>query len=660
MLISYSGFAQFPAPYCGPMTFTSTSGVEPITLVNFAGINNSSSAIVGPNDGTTIIAHEDYTTITGNVAAGSAYPIILKGNTAGLYTTYLRVYIDWNQNNDFTDAGESYDVGTIYNSTGEDAVQLTGSIQVPPTAKTGNTRMRIIKRFNGYGTSCQTGAGYGQTEDYNLTVAPLPTDLPDNANIQTPFTATINQGQSVTVYGQVYEGGLTDVDPNITGQAPGINAWVGYSTTDTNPDTWTNWVSATWNSASIGNNDEYQAIIGSNLTPNTYYFATRFQLNGGAYVYGGTNNGFWDGTNKLNGVLTVNPPIPPVNDECFGAISVPVNSTTSCTSVISGTLLAATASSVDAAACGGTEDDDVWFSFVATSTIHTINLNNVAGSTTDLYHSLWTGDCNSLTLVPGTCSDLNSSTPSGLTIGQTYYLRVYSWTATTGQTSTFDVCIGTPPPPPANDDCINAILLTCGSTSSSQTTESASGGTSTSCVGTIGNDIWYKFIGDGDTITVAANATVQEPQVEVYESSDGTCSGFTAGSCFASAGTGSSNVSVNFTSALGKVYYIHIGNWINGDPGVVFDLTLTCALSNTSIDESKFEYYPNPVKNTLNLSYNQEISNVDIFNLMGQKVSSQTINANQGQVDMTNLSNGVYLVKVTSYNQVKTLRVIKE
>ena len=71
--ISFAAFGQFPAPYCGPMTFT--SNVEPITLVNFAGINNTSSATVGQNNGTTIIAHEDYTTLTGNVLAGSTYPI---------------------------------------------------------------------------------------------------------------------------------------------------------------------------------------------------------------------------------------------------------------------------------------------------------------------------------------------------------------------------------------------------------------------------------------------------------------------------------------------------------------------------------------------------------------------------------------------------------
>jgi hypothetical protein len=84
--------------------------------------------------------------------------------------------------------------------------------------------------------------------------------------------------------------------------------WVGYSSTDGNPNTFTNWIPATFNNES-GNNDEYQANLGADLLPGTYYYATRYQLNGGAFVYGATNFGFWNGTDKINGVLTVNPPL---------------------------------------------------------------------------------------------------------------------------------------------------------------------------------------------------------------------------------------------------------------------------------------------------------------------------------------------------------------
>jgi hypothetical protein len=163
MLLGVSAYAQFPAPYCN-ISFTSTNGIEPITLVQFAGINNPSAATIGGN------ALEDFLSLSGDVTAGVTYPITVNGNTGGNYTNYFRVYIDWNQNNDFTDPGESYDLGSIVNNNGTGPV-LTSSIAVPVTALGGTTRMRVMKRFNTYPTGpCQTGAGYGQGEDYTLNV----------------------------------------------------------------------------------------------------------------------------------------------------------------------------------------------------------------------------------------------------------------------------------------------------------------------------------------------------------------------------------------------------------------------------------------------------------------------------------------------------------
>ena len=89
-------------------------------------------------------------------------------------------------------------------------------------------------------------------------------------------------------------------------------------------------------------------------------------------------------------------------------------------------------------------------------------------------------------------------------------------------------------------------------------------------------------------------------------------------------------------------------------------MTVTVTLGNSDFDSASFSYYPNPVKNILNLSYNQEISTVEIFNLLGQKLISNVIKANEAQVEMTNLPRGTYMVKVTSDNRVKTIKVIKE
>ena len=631
---------------------------------------------------------------------------------------------------------------------------------------------------------------------------------PDYVNLQFPATASFAQGGNVTVYGQIYEAGLTDTT---IGQAPGVQVWVGTSTTNTNPNTWTNWVAATFNvETQGGNNDEYQATIGANLTPGTYYYATRFVLNGGNFFYGGINasapnNGsFWDGATFGSGVLTVTAPPAPANDECSGAISLTVNPDYLCGSVTAGTILGATASTVDATACGGTEDDDIWFSFVATSTTHRISILNAAGSTTDMYHSLWSGsDCNSLTLVAGSCSDADVSNPTGLISGRTYYVRVYTWAATAGQTTTFNLCIGTPPPPPTNDNFATPIAITCGNNYTGDTSSPVTLDEDNAPDG-FGADmdapnLWYSFtgIGSAQTITLSLCNSSYDTSVLVYTGTSGNLTLVAGNDDFASCNVTNDSVQskVIFTSDGTTTYYIAVEGWNAGSVGA-FVMDVTCAtltppavanqdcgtsltvlvngldnnsdnsfgtvsstqpscdlfgsiqdvwfsfvaptsglvtalltpttmtslnfniysgdcgsltpvantcnanltaatsevltgltpgttyfvqvwsnsaeqgtftlrlsddgLGNNSFDSRNFTYYPNPVKNTLNLSYNQEISNVQVFNLLGQKVSSNIINANAAQIDMSNLSKGAYMVRVTSNNQVKTIKVIKE
>lgn len=519
------------APYCGPITFT--NNVEPITLVNFAGINNATSPTL---NGTP--AHEIFTTPTGSVTAGSDYTITLQGNTDGTsFTNRFMVFADWNQDGDFADANEAYTIAqTITGSTGVDAIVATQSLTVPPSALAGTTRLRVKKIYGttNYADPC-LGTAYGQVEDYTLTVTAAPADLPDYVNLQFPYTATIPQGGSVVVYGRVYEGGLTDTT---SGQAPGISAWVGYSTTDANPNTFTNWVPATFNVETDGNNnDEYQATIGANLLAGTYYYATRFQLNGGLYVYGGTNYGFWNGTDKINGVLTVTPPPPPANDACSGAIALTPGGVFA-TNPVSGTVLNATDDAIVTPSCAynNTQNSDVWYSVVipASGSITVETQADTANSLVDTTVALFEGTCGTLTEVA--CDDdsgtglLSLVSLTGRTPGEVIYIGVWKW----------------------------------------------------------GTD--------------APTAAVNQFKVSAYDAS----------------------------------------------------------LGISSVDNSNFTFYPNPVKNILNLSYSQEITSVDVFNLLGQKVSSNKINANSAQIDMSNLSKGAYTVRVTSNDQVKTIKVMKD
>src|SRR5690606_7542930 len=95
------GGGTFPEPYCGPITYS--LDIEPITLVEFAGINNRTS---GDINGTP--AHEDFTSISGSMEEGESYTIALEGNTNGSFTCSFTVFIDWNGDGVLDNDSERY------------------------------------------------------------------------------------------------------------------------------------------------------------------------------------------------------------------------------------------------------------------------------------------------------------------------------------------------------------------------------------------------------------------------------------------------------------------------------------------------------------------------------------------------------------------------
>ena len=151
----------------------------PISLVNFAGINNSS-----PVD--SLLEYENFTAINGNVNQGATYSTIFEGITNGDYTDYFTAFVDWNEDGDFDDISERYELGSITNSTGVDGIQATDSIHVPIDALLGTTTLRIMKTNDSYDTSyCDAGISYlGQAEDYSLIVSlSLSTNSIRNSNL---------------------------------------------------------------------------------------------------------------------------------------------------------------------------------------------------------------------------------------------------------------------------------------------------------------------------------------------------------------------------------------------------------------------------------------------------------------------------------------------
>jgi large repetitive protein len=146
-------------------------------------------------------------TISCSQAAGSSVNFSL-AETGG--SAYFFCWIDWNQDSDFLDAGESIFGTSTY------AATYSGSYTIPGGTPPGNYRMRFASSYIGAVTSCGPSS-YGEYEDYTFTVCGAPavpgtitgtaTQCPNTASLTysisavsgaTSYSWTVPTGWSIT------------------------------------------------------------------------------------------------------------------------------------------------------------------------------------------------------------------------------------------------------------------------------------------------------------------------------------------------------------------------------------------------------------------------------------------------------------------------------
>ncbi len=129
---------------------------EWIESVQFGSINNVS----GNNQG-----YGDFTNLSATITAGAPVAVTLTpGFAADSYVEFWNVWVDFNQDGDFDDAGELF-------GQGNGAGTLSGTLIVPTSAAPGETRMRVSMQYFGYPEPCGNFL-YGEVEDYTVVVAP--------------------------------------------------------------------------------------------------------------------------------------------------------------------------------------------------------------------------------------------------------------------------------------------------------------------------------------------------------------------------------------------------------------------------------------------------------------------------------------------------------
>ncbi len=312
---------------------------------------------------------------------------------------------------------------------------------------------------------------------------------------------------------------------------------------------------------------------------------------------------YFNSNNQLFDICIKTPPPPPTNDECLNALKITPNPNDSCGIFLSGATATASQSQTG---CIGTANDDVWYSFDATSTEHTVELLNVvatSGNSVDMVHEVFAGTCGGLMSL--SCSDPDASTVTSLTIGSTYFVRVYSYFSSSSQT--FDLCIKTPappPPPPTNDNCLSSDTLNVQMGSCSTWTVSTNASTTDSgalplpsCGSYNGGDLWFEVTvpASGNVVFDVQNVTWSNASSTLYS---GTCGALVEENCVAF----NNEWPIVYTGTPG-IYYLRVYDYSNDNVGT-FEI---CAFEPVACVISSVSPGPQTICDSTNGTYTQEL-----------------------------------------------------
>ncbi len=291
--------------YCSSAPLSNAdSRINNVTLSN---INNTPAA------GCT--SYTDYTNLTATLERAKIYPISLNLGTCGSnFNKIAKVYIDWNGNGSFTDAGELVAISGVVNGTGTYNTNITVPLSVTP----GNySLMRVVLTETSDTTAVKPCGTYakGETQDYRVQFAQTGTDVGitaitapgNNGNCAgtTPITVTVNNfgGTAITnipvqvtvkgpdnqstIFNETYTGMLSPSTQDNFNLAETFNAAPGATYTIT--------AATKLNNDAVTSNDQSLSTIAISTDPQMSSLSANYCNGTGHYLLSGMGDGeiYW-------------------------------------------------------------------------------------------------------------------------------------------------------------------------------------------------------------------------------------------------------------------------------------------------------------------------------------------------------------------------------
>jgi len=403
------GISPASSCYCIPTYTTGKTEGDLISSIVINGTTLSNTTGTSPTNPsyTYFIGQPNY---TANLQAGGTYTVSVTVGSFGGQN--ISMWIDYNDNGFFETNERIGSTTTAIDANG--TATFTISLACNPPLGTHRMRVRDVWNQNGNTIDPCLNYGYGEAEDYDITIT-TPVACPQPSNIQT--TAITSTSAVIS-----WVAGCTET------------AWMVYVVPAGSPP-------PTAGFGIVVNVNPF-TIVG--LTPNTSYD-----------IYISSDCGA-NGSSLLTGPFNFRTLIPPpVNDNCSTATVLIVGETIT-SNPLTGTNVSATNSNPPAPGCANFVGGDVWYTVVVPPTGNlTLETNNAAGSlVTDTGMAVYSGNCSGLLLLA--CDDDSSSNGnfslislSGLTPGQVLYVNVWEYdndVVGEFQIAAYDCPSGTPAP----------------------------------------------------------------------------------------------------------------------------------------------------------------------------------------------------------------------